>query len=197
MRGSAQNPDIFFQASETRNQYYDALPGVVEGYLDEIDRRLGTDYGLFNYYGAPDAETVLVAMGSVCNTAEEAVDHLCAQGEKVGLIKVRLYRPFVSERFAAALPATARNVVVLDRCKEPSAIGEPLYQDVVTALAAVGRGGVRIVGGRYGLGSKDTTPGGLIAAGGLPPAAPARPVRKERDLSVRHGTTGMQNFQKS
>ena len=164
LRGSAQNPDIFFQASETRNQYYDALPGVVEGYLDEINRRLGTDYGLFNYYGAPDAETVLVAMGSVCNTAEEVVDHLCAQGEKVGLIKVRLYRPFVSERFAAALPATARNVVVLDRCKEPSAIGEPLYQDVVTALAAVGRGGVRIVGGRYGLGSKDTTPGGLIAA---------------------------------
>ena len=164
LRGSAQNPDIFFQASETRNQYYDALPEVVEGYLDEINRRLGTDYGLFNYYGAPDAETVLVAMGSVCTTAEEVVDHLNARGEKVGLIKVRLYRPFVSERFAAALPATARNVVVLDRCKEPSAIGEPLYQDVVTALAAVGRGGVRIVGGRYGLGSKDTTPGGLIAA---------------------------------
>ena len=164
LRGSAQNPDIFFQTSETRNQYYDALPAVVEDYLDQVNRRLGTNYQLFNFYGPPDAETVMVAMGSMCDAAEEVVDHLNAQGEKVGLVKVRLYRPFVTDRFLAALPATVQNIVVMDRCKEPSSIGEPLYQDVVTALAASPLAGVKVVGGRYGLGSKDTTPGGILAA---------------------------------
>ncbi|MBQ9932496.1 MAG: pyruvate:ferredoxin (flavodoxin) oxidoreductase, partial [Ruminiclostridium sp.] len=164
LRGSAQNPDIFFQTSETRNQYYDALPAVVEDYLDQVNCRLGTNYQLFNFYGPPDAETVMVAMGSMCDAAEEVVDHLNAQGEKVGLVKVRLYRPFVTDRFLAALPATVQNIVVMDRCKEPSSIGEPLYQDVVTALAASPLAGVKVVGGRYGLGSKDTTPGGILAA---------------------------------
>ncbi|MCI8828048.1 MAG: pyruvate:ferredoxin (flavodoxin) oxidoreductase [Ruminiclostridium sp.] len=164
LRGSAQNPDIFFQTNETRNQYYDALPAVVEEYMDKVNQRLGTNYQLFNYYGAEDAETVMVAMGSVCDAAEEVVDYMNAKGEKVGLIKVRLYRPFVTDRFVAALPATAKNIVVLDRCKEPSSIGEPLYQDVVTALAGSPFAGAKIVGGRYGLGSKDTTPGGIMAA---------------------------------
>ncbi len=164
LRGSAQNPDIFFQTNETRNQYYDALPTVVEEYMDKVNQRLGTNYQLFNYYGAEDAETVMVAMGSVCDAAEEVVDYMNAKGEKVGLIKVRLYRPFVTDRFVAALPATAKNIVVLDRCKEPSSIGEPLYQDVVTALAGSPFAGAKIVGGRYGLGSKDTTPGGIMAA---------------------------------
>ncbi len=164
LRGSAQNPDIFFQTNETRNQYYDALPAVVEEYMDKVNQRLGTNYQLFNYYGAEDAETVMVAMGSVCDAAEEVVDYMNAKGEKVGLIKVRLYRPFVTDRFVAALPATAKNIVVLDRCKEPSSIGEPLYQDVVTALAGSSFAGAKIVGGRYGLGSKDTTPGGIMAA---------------------------------
>ena len=125
LRGSAQNPDIFFQVNETRNQFYDALPAVVEEYMDKVNQRLGTNYQLFNYYGAPDAETVMVAMGSVCDAAEEVVDYMNGKGEKVGLIKVRLYRPFVTDRFVAAIPATAKNIVVMDRCKEPSAIGEP------------------------------------------------------------------------
>ena len=164
LRGSAQNPDIFFQVNETRNQYYDALPGVVEEYMGKVNQRLGTNYQLFNYYGAPDAETVMVAMGSVCDAAEEVVDYMNARGEKVGLVKVRLYRPFATEKFVAAIPATAKSIVVMDRCKDPSAIGEPLYQDVVTALAGSPRAGVRVVGGRYGLGSKDTTPGGILSA---------------------------------
>ncbi len=164
LRGSAQNPDIFFQVNETRNQFYDALPAVVEENMAKVNQRLGTNYQLFNYYGAPDAETVMVAMGSVCDAAEEVVDYMNGKGEKVGLIKVRLYRPFVTDRFVAAIPATAKNIVVMDRCKEPSAIGEPLYQDVVTALASSDRAGLRVVGGRYGLGSKDTTPGGILSA---------------------------------
>ena len=164
LRGSAQNPDIFFQVNETRNQYYDALPGVVEEYMGKVNQRLGTNYQLFNYYGAPDAETVMVAMGSVCDAAEEVVDYMNARGEKVGLVKVRLYRPFATEKFVAAIPATAKSIVVMDRCKDPSAIGEPLYQDVVTALAGSPLAGVRVVGGRYGLGSKDTTPGGILSA---------------------------------
>ena len=164
LRGSAQNPDIFFQVNETRNQYYDALPGVVEAYMGKVNQRLGTNYQLFNYYGAPDAETVMVAMGSVCDAAEEVVDYMNARGEKVGLVKVRLYRPFATEKFVAAIPATAKSIVVMDRCKDPSAIGEPLYQDVVTALAGSPLAGVRVVGGRYGLGSKDTTPGGILSA---------------------------------
>ncbi len=164
LRGSAQNPDIFFQVNETRNQYYDALPGVVEEYMGKVNQRLGTNYQLFNYYGAPDAETVMVAMGSVCDAAEEVVDYMNARGEKVGLVKVRLYRPFATEKFVAAIPATAKSIVVMDRCKDPSAIGEPLYQDVVTALASSPLAGIKVVGGRYGLGSKDTTPGGIMAA---------------------------------
>lgn len=164
LRGSAQNPDIFFQTTETRNQYYDALPAVVEDYMDQVNRRLGTNYQLFNYYGAPDAETVMVAMGSMCDAAEEVVDYMNAKGERVGLVKVRLYRPFVTHRFVAALPATVKNIVVMDRCKEPSSIGEPLYQDVVTALAGSPLAGIKVVGGRYGLGSKDTTPGGILSA---------------------------------
>ena len=164
LRGSAQNPDIFFQVNETRNQYYDALPGVVEAYMGKVNQRLGTNYQLFNYYGAPDAETVMVAMGSVCDAAEEVVDYMNARGEKVGLVKVRLYRPFATEKFVAAIPATAKSIVVMDRCKDPSAIGEPLYQDVVTALASSPLAGIKVVGGRYGLGSKDTTPGGIMAA---------------------------------
>ena len=132
--------------------------------MDKVNARIGTDYKLFNYYGAPDAETVMVAMGSVCDAAEEVVDYLNAKGDKVGLVKVRLYRPFATDRFVAAIPATAKNIVVMDRCKEPGAIGEPLYQDVVTALAGTPLGTCRVVGGRYGLGSKDTTPGGIISA---------------------------------
>ena len=164
LRGSAQNPDIFFQVNETRNQYYDALPDVVEEYMGKVNQKLGTNYQLFNYYGAPDAETVMVAMGSMCDAAEEVVDYMNAKGEKVGLVKVRLYRPFATERFVAALPATTKNVVVMDRCKEPSSIGEPLYLDVVAALAGSPFAVAKVVGGRYGLGSKDTTPGGILAA---------------------------------
>ena len=164
LRGSAQNPDIFFQVNETRNQYYDALPDVVEEYMGKVNQKLGTNYQLFNYYGAPDAETVMVAMGSMCDAAEEVVDYMNAKGEKVGLVKVRLYRPFATEGFVAALPATTKNVVVMDRCKEPSSIGEPLYLDVVAALAGSPFAGAKVVGGRYGLGSKDTTPGGILAA---------------------------------
>ena len=164
LRGSAQNPDIFFQVNETRNQYYDALPDAVEEYMGKVNQKLGTNYQLFNYYGAPDAETVMVAMGSMCDAAEEVVDYMNAKGEKVGLVKVRLYRPFATERFVAALPATTKNVVVMDRCKEPSSIGEPLYLDVVAALAGSPFAGAKVVGGRYGLGSKDTTPGGILAA---------------------------------
>ena len=164
LRGSAQNPDIFFQLREACNPFYDALPGVVEQVMEQVNAKIGTNYQLFNYYGAPDAETVMVAMGSVCDTAEEVVDYLNGKGEKVGLIKVRLYRPFAIDRFVAALPATCKNVVVLDRCKEPGAPGEPLYLDVVTALAGTPFSSCKVVGGRYGLGSKDTTPGGVLSA---------------------------------
>jgi len=164
LRGSAQNPDIFFQTREACNDYYDNFPDVVEGYMDTINQKIGSDYKLFNYYGAPDAETVMVAMGSVCDTAEEVVDHLNAKGQKVGLVKVHLYRPFATKRFVATFPKTAKNIVVMDRCKEPGAIGEPLYQDVVTALAGTPMAASRVIGGRYGLGGKDTTPGGILAA---------------------------------
>ncbi|MBO7738906.1 MAG: pyruvate:ferredoxin (flavodoxin) oxidoreductase, partial [Oscillospiraceae bacterium] len=164
LRGSAQNGDIFFQNREAANTAYNNLPAVVEEYMNEVNRRLGTDYKLFNYYGAPDATEVLVAMGSVCDAAEEVVDYLNAKGEKVGLVKVRLYRPFSIEHFAAALPETVKTVVVLDRTKEPGSIGEPLYLDVTTALARAGRGCITTLGGRYGLGSKDTTPGAIISA---------------------------------
>jgi pyruvate-ferredoxin/flavodoxin oxidoreductase len=164
LRGSAQNPDIFFQTREAGNPYYAALPDAVEDCMKQVNEKIGSNYQLFNYYGAPDAETVMIAMGSMCDAAEEVVDYLNAKGEKVGLVKVRLFRPFSVDRFIAAIPASAKNVVVMDRCKEPGAIGEPLYLDVVTALATAGRGGLKVCGGRYGLGSKDTTPGGILSA---------------------------------
>ena len=162
LRGSAENGDIFFQHREACNPYYDALPAIVEEYMDKINAKIGTNYKLFNYYGAPDAERVIIAMGSVCDTIEEVIDYLNANGEKVGLVKVRLYRPFVAAKLIEAIPATAKKIAVLDRTKEPGALGEPLYLDVVTSLA---QGGVnaKIVGGRYGLGSKDTTPASVIA----------------------------------
>ena len=163
MRGSHENGDIFFQNREACNQYYDALPAIVENYMDKVNAKLGTDYKLFNYYGAPDAERVIIAMGSICNVAEEVIDYLTAKGEKVGMVKVHLYRPFVPEKLLSAIPATAKKIAVLDRTKEPGSQGEPLYLDVVTALANAGKTDVKIVGGRYGLGSKDTPPASVFA----------------------------------
>ena len=163
LRGSAENGDIFFQHREACNTYYDALPAIVEEYMDKVNEKLGTDYKLFNYYGAPDAERVIVAMGSICDVAEEVIDYLLAKGEKVGLVKVRLYRPFVAEKLAEAIPATAKKIAVLDRTKEPGSLGEPLFLDVVAALNEVGMSGIKVVGGRYGLGSKDTTPASVFA----------------------------------
>ncbi len=164
LRGSAQNPDIFFQTREAANKYYDAFPDVVQGCMDQVNAKIGTNYKLFNYYGAPDAETVMVAMGSLCDAAEETIDFLTARGEKVGLIKVRLYRPFASAKFVEAIPATCKNIVVMDRCKEPGSPGEPLYLDVCSAIRGSAFEDVKVCGGRYGLGSKDTTPGGVISA---------------------------------
>ncbi|MDD2992125.1 MAG: pyruvate:ferredoxin (flavodoxin) oxidoreductase [Pygmaiobacter sp.] len=162
MRGSHENGDIFFQHREACNKYYDALPAIVEEYMGKVNEKIGTNYGLFNYYGAPDAERVIIAMGSICDVAEEVIDYMTAAGEKVGLVKVRLYRPFVAEKLIAALPKTTKKIAVLDRTKEPGALGEPLYLDVITSLA---RNGVSIpvVGGRYGLGSKDTPPSSVFA----------------------------------
>ena len=157
-RGSHENGDIYFQHREACNSTYDALPEVVERYMNEINKKLGTDYGLFNYYGAPDADRVVVCMGSFCDTLEEVIDYLNAHGEKVGLVKVRLYRPFSIKHFVDVLPETVKKIAVLDRTKEPGSIGEPLYQDVVTALYEAGRSDLVVTGGRYGLGSKDTTP---------------------------------------
>ncbi|MDO5358759.1 MAG: pyruvate:ferredoxin (flavodoxin) oxidoreductase [Slackia faecicanis] len=163
MRGSHENGDIFFQHREACNSYYDALPAVVEDYMHQVNEKLGTNYELFNYYGAPDAERVIVAMGSFCDVAEEVIDYMNARGEKVGLVKVRLYRPFVTEKFVAALPETVKKIAVLDRTKEPGSVGEPLYLDVVNALAIEGVSGITVVGGRYGLGSKDTPPSSVFA----------------------------------
>ena len=163
LRGSAENGDIFFQHREACNPYYQALPAIVEEYMGKVNEKLGTDYRLFNYYGAPDAEKVIIAMGSVCDVTEEVIDYMMARGEKVGLIKVRLYRPFCPDRLVAVLPKTVKKIAVLDRTKEPGALGEPLYLDVITALAQQGVTGVRVVGGRYGLGSKDTTPASIFA----------------------------------
>ena len=162
MRGSHENGDIFFQHREACNKYYDALPAIVEEYMGKVNEKIGTNYGLFNYYGAPDAERVIIAMGSICDVAEEVIDYMTAAGEKVGLVKVRLYRPFVAEKLIAALPKTTKKIAVLDRTKEPGALGEPLYLDVITSLV---RNGVSIpvVGGRYGLGSKDTPPSSVFA----------------------------------
>ncbi len=163
LHGSAENGDIFFQHREACNPYYDALPAIVEDYMGKVNEKLGTNYKLFNYYGAPDAERVIIAMGSVCDVCEEVIDYLNARGEKVGLVKVRLYRPFVAEKLAEAIPASAKIVSVLDRTKEPGSLGEPLYLDVIAALNEVGRDGVKVIGGRYGLGSKDTTPASIFA----------------------------------
>jgi pyruvate-ferredoxin/flavodoxin oxidoreductase len=162
MRGSHENGDTFFQHREACNKFYDALPEVVEKYMGKINEKLGTDYKLFNYYGAPDADRVIIAMGSICDVAEEVIDYLNAHGEKVGLIKVRLYRPFKAERLIEAIPASAKKIAVLDRTKEPGAQGEPLYLDVVTALANAGIQKT-VIGGRYGLGSKDTPPSSVFA----------------------------------
>ena len=163
MRGSHENGDIFFQNREASNKYYEAVPGIVEEYMGKINAKLGTDYQLFNYYGAPDADRVIIAMGSICDVAEEVIDYLTAQGEKVGLVKVRLYRPFCPDKLLAVIPETAKKIAVLDRTKEPGAQGEPLYLDVVTALANAGKNDVTVIGGRYGLGSKDTPPASVFA----------------------------------
>ncbi|MBR4875835.1 MAG: pyruvate:ferredoxin (flavodoxin) oxidoreductase [Clostridia bacterium] len=162
-RGTAQNPDIFFQAKEASNNFYNNLPAIVEEYMGKVNEKIGTNYGLYDYYGAEDAEDVIIAMGSVVDTIEEVIDYKLAQGEKVGLLKVRLFRPFVSSKFVAALPKTVKRIAVLDRTKEPGSMGEPLYQDVVTALATEGVKVDLLVGGRYGLGSKDTPPSNIFA----------------------------------
>ncbi|MCI8708270.1 MAG: pyruvate:ferredoxin (flavodoxin) oxidoreductase [Dorea sp.] len=162
-RGSAQNPDIFFQAREACNPYYDAMPAIVQEYMDKVNEKIGTDYKLFNYYGAADAEKVIVAMGSVCDTIEETIDYLMAAGEKVGVVKVRLYRPFCAQALIDAIPDTVKYINVLDRTKEPGAQGEPLYLDVVSALKGSKFDAVPVNSGRYGLGSKDTTPAQIVA----------------------------------
>ncbi|MBE6935046.1 MAG: pyruvate:ferredoxin (flavodoxin) oxidoreductase [Ruminococcaceae bacterium] len=175
MRGSHQNGDIFFQNREACNTYYEAMPAIVEEYMAKVNEKLGTNYQLFNYYGAPDAERVIIAMGSICDVAEEVIDYMNAHGEKVGLIKVRLYRPFAADRLLGALPKTTKKIAVLDRTKEPGALGEPLYLDVVTALAEAGMSGITVIGGRYGLGSKDTPPSSVFAVyEELAKAAPRR-----------------------
>jgi len=163
MRGSHENGDIFFQNREASNKYYDAVPAIVEEYMGKINEKLGTDYQLFNYYGAPDADRIIIAMGSICDVAEEVIDYLTAQGEKVGLLKVRLFRPFCPDKMLAAIPASVKKIAVLDRTKEPGAQGEPLYLDVVTALATAGKTDISVIGGRYGLGSKDTPPASVFA----------------------------------
>ena len=162
-KGQAQNPDVFFQINESRNQYYDRLPEIVQDYMDKVNAKLGTDYKLFNYYGAEDAEVVIVAMGSVNDTIEETVDHLLKQGKKVGLVKVRLYRPFSAKALVEALPKSVKRIEVLDRTKEAGSIGEPLYLDVVAALRDTEFANVPVFTGRYGLGSKDTTPKDIVA----------------------------------
>ena len=163
MRGSHENGDIFFQNREASNTYYNAVPAIVEEYMGKVNAKLGTDYQLFNYYGAPDADRVIVAMGSINDVAEEVIDYLNAHGEKVGLIKVRLFRPFAADKLIAAIPATCKQIAVLDRTKEPGSLGEPLYLDVVAALANAGKTDIKVCGGRYGLGSKDTPPASIFA----------------------------------
>jgi len=163
MRGSHENGDIFFQHREACNSYYNAVPGIVEEYMNKVNAKLGTDYKLFNYYGAADAERVIVAMGSICDVAEEVIDYLNKKGEKVGIVKVRLFRPFSAEKLVEAIPASAKAIAVLDRTKEPGSLGEPLYLDVVAALNSTGRTGIKVIGGRYGLGSKDTPPASVFA----------------------------------
>ncbi len=164
LKGSAQNPDIFFQNREACNPYYDAFPAVVEEYMQKVNKKIGTNYQLFNYYGAPDAENVIIAMGSVCDAIEETIDYLNAAGGKYGLVKVRLYRPFVTGKLVEAIPATAKALTVLDRTKEPGAAGEPLFLDVALAVRGTKFSNLPIYSGRYGLGSKDTTPAQIVAA---------------------------------
>ena len=163
LRGQAQNGDIFFQAREACNKYYDAIPETVVDYMNKVNEKIGTDYKPFNYYGAPDAEKVIIAMGSVCETIEEVVDYLVAAGEKVGLVKVHLYRPFVAKYLLDVLPETVKTISVLDRTKEPGSIGEPLYLDVLAAINGTQFGCAKVLTGRYGLGSKDTKPADIIA----------------------------------
>ena len=163
MRGSHENGDVFFQHREAANKYYEAVPGIVEKYMGKVNAKLDTNYQLFNYYGAADADRVIIAMGSICDVAEEVIDYLNAHGEKVGLVKVRLYRPFRADKLIAAIPETAKKIAVLDRTKEPGSQGEPLYMDVVTALADAGITDKVVTGGRYGLGSKDTPPSSVFA----------------------------------
>ena len=162
-RGSAQNPDIFFQAREACNPFYDALPAVVQEYMDKVNEKIGTDYKLFNYYGAEDAEHIIIAMGSVNDTIEETIDYLAAAGKKVGVVKVRLYRPFCAQALIDAIPDSVKQISVLDRTKEPGSLGEPLYLDVVAALKGTKFNDTPIFTGRYGLGSKDTPPSSVFA----------------------------------
>ena len=163
MRGSHENGDVFFQHREACNSVYEALPAVVEKYMAKVNEKLGTNYDLFNYYGAPDAERVIVAMGSICDVADEVIDYLTAKGEKVGLVKVRLYRPWVSSALLKVLPKSVKKIAVLDRTKEPGSLGEPLYLDVAATLREAGLNDIVLVGGRYGLGSKDTPPSSVFA----------------------------------
>ena len=162
-RGSAQNPDIFFQAREACNPYYDALPAIVQEYMDKVNEKIGTDYKLFNYYGAADAEHVIIAMGSVCDTIEETIDYLVAAGKKVGVVKVRLYRPFSAEALINAIPETVKQISVLDRTKRAGISWRALYLDVVAALKGSRFESTPVFTGRYGLGSKDTTPAQIVA----------------------------------
>ena len=162
-RGTAQNPDVFFQAKEANNKFYAAVPELCQNYMDKVNKKIGTDYKLFNYYGAPNAEHVIIAMGSVCDTIEETVDYLNGKGAKVGLVKVRLYRPFSAKHLIDAIPETVKQISVLDRTKECGALGEPLFLDVCAAIRDSKFAGVKLLGGRYGLGSKDTTPAQIIA----------------------------------
>ncbi|MCL2068609.1 MAG: pyruvate:ferredoxin (flavodoxin) oxidoreductase, partial [Oscillospiraceae bacterium] len=163
LRGTAQNPDIMFQAKEAANKFYDALPAIVEEYMGKVNAKAGTDYKLFNYVGAPDAEHIIIAMGSACETIEETIDYLAAKGEKVGMVKVHLYRPFVADKLIEAIPASVKTISVLDRAKEPGALGEPLYLDVALSLRGSKFESVKLLAGRYGLGSKDTIPADIIA----------------------------------
>ena len=163
LRGTAQNPDIFFQAREASNGFYNEFPSIVEEYMGKVNAEIGTDYKLFNYYGAADAEHVIIAMGSACDTIEETIDYLNKNGAKVGLVKVRLYRPFIAEKLVEAIPSTAKIITVLDRTKEPGSLGEPLYLDVVASLKDTQFNNTPVFSGRYGLGSKDTTPAQFVA----------------------------------
>ncbi len=188
MRGSHENGDIFFQHREACNNYYDALPAIVEKYMGKVNEKLGTNYQLFNYYGAADADRVIVAMGSINDVAEEVIDYLNAHGEKVGLIKVRLFRPFAAEKLIEAIPATCKQIAVLDRTKEPGSLGEPLYLDVVTALANAGKADIKVYGGRYGLGSKDTPPASIFA---IYDAMKAGTIKRQYTIGIKDDVTNL------